>query len=62
MRTPTLLALGLVACGAPASDASPSPQAGEAAPDFTLVDDSGALVSLSDSDGAPRLVFGLAGW
>ena len=67
LLTAPLVLLGLVACG-DKSDAdlaeggTPETASGETAPDFTLVDAAGASVSLSDTNGAPRLILGTAAW
>ena len=55
------LTLGLLACGDKAEDPAVTAE-GEVAPDFTLVDATGADVSLSDTDGSPRLLLAATAW
>ena len=62
MKLPTLALAALSACGPAIDPDFDAVEAGEQAQDFTLIDGSGQLVSLSDTDGVPRLILGTAGW
>ena len=69
LLTAPLALLGLIACGDKAEDSdladdggTPETASGETAPDFTLIDAAGTSVSLSDTNGTPRLILGTAGW
>ncbi len=56
------MTLGLLACGDKAEGDLPSTAEGELAPDFTLVNATGDEVSLSDTDGSPRLLLAATAW
>jgi len=48
--------------GEPEIDCDIGMEEGNCAPDFTVLDQTGDEVSLSDLDGAPRLIIGTAAW